>query len=41
MNTRIYTDSGHRSVIPYVKCGSMKSLLSSARASVELVQTTN
>jgi hypothetical protein len=37
MNTRIYTSSGHRSVIPYVNCGSIKSLLSSARASVELV----
>jgi hypothetical protein len=27
MNTRIYTGLSHRSVIPYIQCGSMEYLL--------------
>jgi hypothetical protein len=37
MNTRIYTSLDCWSLIPYIKCGSMKSLLTFVRASVKLV----
>jgi hypothetical protein len=37
MNTRIYTSLGHRSIIPYVECGSIFPLLISEASSMELV----